>query len=399
MKKHTLIALVLTVFFTLTSMPGFAETDAERLDRLEREIQEIKAKQSTAENVWSKYNMRLYGRIKVDLNYDTAEFEDRDDMRCVSAPPNDNDSTNFNPRDSRFGFEASHTEGDWIGKGRFEIDFYGTTNGSNLIPRMRLGYVKLSNNNSDTSIVVGQDWTPVAQLNTANIDFGNLTAAGNLWWRVPQVTVRQGLGDDVELLVSATRHRRTSSSEGDRMPWALGRVAYDMSFLGEGNMIALGGGWRPDTISGTDIDRWLVALELKLSSGPVVFKFEPWWGEAIGSTFRRSDMDVNTKVDKPKEIQAEGFFADLTLKATDKLSFSVGYGIDNPDNDDMSGMNLETSNDCDHQFTKNSHSFVNTYYNLIKGLKVGAEIMYVETERFVTTDTGLRYTLSMFYKF
>lgn len=421
MKKCGLIALVLAVFFSLTSMTVLAETDAERLDRLEREIKDLKAKQSAAEkvlskaeSVWSKYNMRLYGRVKVDLNYDTARFEDRDDMRCVKArPDNTNDSTNFNPRDSRFGFEASHTEGDWTGNARIELDFYGDSpkDSDNLTPRMRLGYVKAAYDPSGTSIVVGQDWTPVAQLNPANIDFGILTAAGNLWWRVPQVTIRQELGD-MELLVSAMRHKRKSSAEEARMPWALGRVAYNMSFLGKGNMIALSGGWRPDEvyqvddggdkISGTDrdIDRWLVALELKLSSGPFVFKLEPWWGKGIGNSFRRYDMDVNNEREggKPKTIEARGFFADFTFKATDRMSYSIGYGVDDPHNRDVRGM-IGNGYKDDHQFTRNVHCFVNTWYKLMEPIKVGAEIMYVGTERFNRADTGMRYTLSMFYKF
>ena len=56
-------ALVFTIFFSLMSMTVSAETDAERLDRLEGEIKELREKQATAESVWSKYNMRLFGRI------------------------------------------------------------------------------------------------------------------------------------------------------------------------------------------------------------------------------------------------------------------------------------------------------------------------------------------------
>lgn len=189
MKKYGLIVLVFTVFFSLMSMTALAETDAERLDRLEGEIKDLKKKQATTENVlskaesvWSKYNMRLYGRIKFDLNYDTAEFKYNDFVAAVKEDAS-NDSVNFNPRDTRFGFEASHTDGNWTGNGRFEIDFYGDNNGNNLIPRMRLGYIDLANNSSGTSLRVGQDWIPVAQQNPATIDFGVLTAAGNLWWR------------------------------------------------------------------------------------------------------------------------------------------------------------------------------------------------------------------------
>ena len=412
MKKYSLIVLVFTVFFSLMSMTVSAETDAERLDRLEGEIKELREKQATTENVlsenvlskaesvWSKYNMRLYGRIKFDLNYDTAEFKKYNDFIGVVKEDASNDSVNFNPRDTRFGFETSHTGGNWTAKGRFEIDFYGTNSGSNLIPRMRLGYIDLANNSSGTSLRLGQDWIPVAQQNPATIDFGVLTAAGNLWWRVPQVTLRQKLGD-VELLLSAMKHRREDTEDEERMPWFLGRVAYN---FGDGNLVALGGGYRTGEYisdagvhTGKDIDRCLVALELKLNLGPVLLKAEGFWGEALGKDFLRYDMDVNdSDPNNPKEIEAIGGFISLTANATDDLSVSAGYGIDDPRNDDMKTMRGSFG---DRQFTRNSIAFLNTWYKVTKGVKVGAEIMYVETERFNSTDAGLRYTLSTFYNF
>jgi len=130
-------------------------------------------------SVWSKYNIKLYGKIKVDFNYDTASFAKYNDFigAVAMGPGHRNDSTNFNPRDSRIGFIASYKYGDWLVKGRIETDFYGTNEGDNLIPRMRLAYIELKNN-TGTDIVVGQDWIPVAELNPSTIDFGILTAAG-----------------------------------------------------------------------------------------------------------------------------------------------------------------------------------------------------------------------------
>ena len=424
MKKYSFIVLVFTFFFSLMSMTVSAETDAERLDRLEMEIEEIKAlKPSTAENVWAKYNMRIYGRVKVDLNYDTAEFKKYNDFIGVVKEDASNDSVNFNPRDTRFGFETSHTDGNWTGKGRFEIDFYGTNAGSNLIPRMRLGYVDLANNSSGTSLRVGQDWIPVAQQNPATIDFGVLTAAGNLWWRIPQVTLRQKLGD-VELLLSAMKHRRADTDEEDRMPWALARVAYN---FGDGNLVAIGGGYQSNKYTHTtteststvdtsdsgqvndpvittttttttvkDIDRSLAVLELKLNLGPVLLKAEGFWGKALDEDFLRYDMGINNSDLNNPEIEAMGGFISLTANAADNLTISAGYGIDDPKNDDMKTMRGTLG---DRQFTRNDMAFVNSWYKVTKGVKVGAEVMYVNTERFNKTDEGMRYTLSTIYNF
>jgi hypothetical protein len=404
MKTCKLIAAVMTVFFLLTTGSALAETDAERLDRMEKEIEDLKADKAREESVWSKYDMRLYGRVKVDLNYDTAEFEKYNDFIGCVKKDGTTDSVNFNPRDTRFGFEASHATGNWTGKGRFEIDFYGDNNGDNLIPRMRLGYVDMANSATDTNVLVGQDWVPVAQQMPDTVDFGVLTAAGNLWWRIPQVTVRQQLGN-TELLVSAMMHRRIDTDSAERMPWALARVAYN---FGEAGFVAAGGGYQSneyrytaadgkDIHTGKDIDRSLVALELKLSLGPVGLKAEGFWGEGLDKDFLRYDMGVNdTDPNNPKAIEAMGGFVSLTANVTDKVRLAVGYGIDDPRNDDMKGMegNLNAR-----QFTQNQQAFVNSWYQLTEGINVGAEVVYVKTERFEHTDEGMRYTLSTFYSF
>ncbi|MBW2080939.1 MAG: hypothetical protein JRI27_08285, partial [Deltaproteobacteria bacterium] len=247
-------------------------------------------------NVWSKYNMRLYGKVKVDFNYDTAEFKKYNDFVGAVAQERNykNDSTDFNPRDTRFGFEASHKWDDWSAKGRVEMDFYGDNAGNNLIPRMRLGYINLGYEKTHTSMVVGQDWIPVSQLNPSTVDFGILTAAGNLWWRVPQITVRQKLGD-FQVLASVMKHRRTDTENEDRMPWFLSRIQYSNEILGKGGLVALGGGYRNADYgqdSSDNADRWLVCGELKYVTGPFTFKGELWTGEGIGRNFLRYDLDM-----------------------------------------------------------------------------------------------------------
>ncbi len=369
------------------------------MQALQQKIQEMEGKSAAvasageaAPSVWTKYNMKLYGKVKFDVNYDTSEFTKYNDFVGAVAEGADatNDSTNFNPRDTRFGFVASHSFDDWLAKGRFEIDFYGDNNGDNLIPRMRLGYIDLSNQNG-TSIRVGQDWIPVAQLNPSTVDFGILTAAGNLWWRVPQVTVRQKIGD-FEVLGSLMKHRRTSTENEDRMPWVLARVAYNGGILGKGNMLAIGGGYRYadyNTNSSENTDRWLVAAEAKYAIGPIMAKGELWTGEGLGKNFLRYDLDMN---EDGEPAAAYGGWFDLTYRLDAKTTFTAGYGFDNPNNSDITTYG-------DRRFTRNEQYFVNAWYSLSKPLKVGAEWIHIETERSSEVNAGNRYTVSMQYAF
>lgn len=342
-------------------------------------------------NVWSKYNMKLYGKIKTDFNYDTAQFYNNDWLATVETGDNHkNDSTNFNPRDTRFGFQASHGFDNWVAKGRFEIDFYGTNSGDNLIPRMRLAYVDISNTKTETSVRVGQDWIPVATLNPNTVDFGILSASGNLWWRIPQITVRQKFGD-IELTGSVMKHRRTHTDNEDRMPWILGRVALNGGLLGEGNMFALGGGYRHADYgrnTSENTDRWLVVGEAKYAIGPFLMQGELWTGEGLGRNFLRYDLDM---ADDGTPAAAYGGWCDLTYRLN-AMSFTAGYGFDNPDNSD-----IETCNN--RRFTRNEQYYLNAWYTLTKPLKVGVEWIHVETERHQEINTGNRYTASMQYVF
>jgi hypothetical protein len=79
-----------------------------------------------------------------------------------------------------------------------------------------------------------------------------------------------------------------------------------------------------------------------------------------------------------------------------KLNFSAGYGRDDPDRGDMGGMKGFLN---DRQFTKNETYFFNSWYSLTSAVKVGWEIMYLETERFSDVNNGMRYTFSTIYSF
>ena len=353
---------------------------------------------TAAPSVWSKYNMRLYGKVKVDAHYDTAELNNNDWVRAVvQGDDYKNDSVNFNPRDTRFGFEAGHKWDNWLAKGRVEIDFYGDNAGNSLLPRMRLGYVDLSHDRG-TSVRIGQDWTPVAQLNPSTIDFGVLSSAGNLWWRVPQATVRQKLGN-FEILASAMKHRTTDNEREDRMPWILSRVAYSNGFLGEKGMLALGAGYRHADYgddNSEDTDRWLVCGEFRYKYNALTLKGEIWTGAGIGENFLRYDLDMSEELD-PDQLSepaaAFGGWIDLTYAFTDKFSMTAGYGVDNPDDDDIGNTFTDL------RFTRNEQYYLNAWYQLAKPIKVGMEWIHVETERDNDDNYGNRFTTSICYVF
>jgi hypothetical protein len=361
----------------------------------------------------SKYNVKIWGRVKMDYIYDTAQFVNFDDFLGVPADSNvtsnqGNNSTEFNPRDTRLGFSASHAVDSWQGKGVVEIDFYGDklAQGNN-IPRMRLAYADLSNKDWGTSFRAGQDWTPVLQLNPSTIDFGVLSATGNLWWRRPQFTVRQNVdvGDTggLQFLVSAMMAERTSTATRSQMPWLLGRVAYDFDLAGGKHLVALDAGYQHDKDGNANsIDRTLFGAELKFDFSPILVKGELWAGQGIGGDFLRYNLDTYTNGQgDTRAWEAWGMWADVTYKIIPKWSVTAGLGYDNPSNSGYKANNLANPN---RQFLYAYNFYVNTWYTLGPDVKVGFEVMNLTAKRQYADnstyrDKGQRFNLSLYYGF
>jgi hypothetical protein len=275
---------------------------------------------------------------------------------------------------------------------------------------MRLGYVKLTNDDWKSSLLVGQDWIPVASLQPDTIEFGGLTMSGNLWWRIPQVTFRKQICN-FELLLSAMKHRRQSYEENERLPWLLAKISYKDGILGKGGLLAIGGGFKngriDNTTPGTDTSssetRWLAAVEFMIKRGRFTIKAEPWIGNGIDREFMRYDMGINDYNEdgtngKADLIKSRGGFVSLSYKASQKVKLALGYGLDDPDADDMKGISSSGAN-LNGTYTKSETIFANGWYQVTSAVKMGVEVMYLETERWSDMDNGMRYTFSTCYDF
>jgi hypothetical protein len=345
------------------------------------------------ENVWAKYNMKLYGRVKMDYKYLTGRsFSDTVASNIVdkfTESDYQNDSTNFTARDTRFGFIASHEAGDWAAKGRFEMDMFGGATTTSSTPRFRIGYVDLANKDWGTSFRAGKDWNAIMPMNASTIDFGILLRAGNLWERPEQFTIRQKLADgSLELLLSAFKFMSGSTAGGNtgdetRMPKVGARAAYTFELLGGKQLVAVDGFFQSDKDNATkdDVDRWMVGGEFKFNLGPVLLKGEVWYGEGIDGEFGRSgDTATQSVGGTTDEVEAWGGWVDATYKIMPTWSITAGVGIDDPEEDDFKVSGTRNSMG-DSEFSENLQTYVNTWYSITPAIKVGAEWMYVDTER------------------
>lgn len=334
-----------------------------------------------AAEVESKVDLQLWGRSKFDVHYDTADLRGYTDFASyIAGDPDDYDGElNFNPRDTRFGFKGHLKDGERTCGAVMEIDFYGDNAGNNLLPRLRLGYAFTQK--GGFSLRAGQDWIPVAQQNPATIDFGILSWGGNLWWRVPQITARYKMDSGVELLASAMKHRvRSDTDTQERLPWLLGRVAYH-GFLNGKGMVAIGGGFRSVEVDSIDYAPYLAAVEFNFPfTDKVTLKGEVYTGAAIGEEFIHYGFEYNPSHpddadDEGREIATTGGFASLSFQATPKVSINVGGGMDDPDEDDATGLAGGIP------YTMNTVIFGNVKLQMNKHMGMGLEVMHFMTEQ------------------
>ncbi len=386
-------------------------------------------------------DLRLYGKIKTDLSLDTAQFGllSGDIVGPVANRVGNtewgNDSVLFNPQDTRLGVLANYGNDTMSVKGLIELDFYGNTGAVTHTPRMRHAYAAVTLKSTKTTILMGQTWIPISTLFPSTIVFAGLTCSGDLWDRVPQITLKQTFADDFTLTLSAMGESRAPISimvtnkdlvppdfdeahtvpaleTNNRIPWMLGRLAYKFEEDSIKGLFALGGGYVLSNLGNKDnidpVNRYVGCIEFKLSAGPILFKSEAWIAKGIGPHFTRS-MHTNFRVLLPTPeieatpIDAFGAWADLTYEITSDLTVTAGYGLDDPKDEDLLKNRPVARNFADNEFTKNQTAYINCWYEVLEGLKIGVEFMHVDTERHTSainhTDSGNRATFSTMYVF
>ena len=337
-----------------------------------------------------KGSIKPYGRIDLEGIYSSRNTNPLDPPQFngygTAAGTANNSTTTLNPRYSIFGLRADRTDGKHVLSGTVEVDFYGETDtGNNLLPRLRLAYLTYSPNNNRTRFTIGQDWNPIMGLLPDLIDFSIMGYTGNLWNRLPQITVRHNFTDNVEGLLTVMRferglsnccgrqqvepHDSGSASGGTTnqipfndpvtMPYFGARLAYNGTGNLQGTMAAVNVAYRyyrsapippisgsgnpnqgqpgdPTFTSGRDINSYVVGAEIvHRITKQLKFMGELAYGQALGNEWFRWNQDLNFTTGRP--IRTFTGWAELSYAYSKNYTFIAGWGWDNPLNSDLNG--------------------------------------------------------------
>jgi hypothetical protein len=380
----------------LDNMEDSMKAQKREIEALQKKIKDMKpgaqpaAAAPGAGLATSKYNIKIYGKIKMDAIYDTNNMGLDEFIKYIPRNADGKDKSTFNIRDTRLGVAIDGpSAGGWAARGRFETDFYGS--GDNL--RIRLAYIDLEKDG--TLIRVGQDWIPVASLNPSTIDFGIMSYNGNIWNRVPQITLKQNLGAGFQGLVSVYRYRWAEDDDTFggapvdtqiHMPWVAAKVGYSGKLLdpGKNAYVALGGAVRNGEAADNDVTPYVAALELKLPLFYVDLTAEGFVGRGLGKEYYHTGGSFNAA---GESILTKGGFVQLNAKPMKDVQVNLGYGMEDPKDEEVG----------DGFFQKSRYMFGNVMVELFKDITAGFEVADVKTDWLSGSERGTRYQGSLMY--
>jgi uncharacterized coiled-coil protein SlyX len=349
---------------------------------------------TTAPASTSKYSLKFYGKIKVDGIYDTNSMGSDEFILFVPQTADGQSQATFTARETRLGFNiGGPTFGDWKTTAKLESDFYGSAiSGGSGSLRIRLAYIDMTN--GQTAVRVGQDWLPVSTLNPATTNFTIMGYNGNLWNRVPQVTVRQKFSENVTGLVSAYRFRDTDDTENDLdvdllMPWVAAGLRFHGDPFGTGQTasVAVQGAFRNGEVEGESVTPSLVSAEFVLPWQTVSLKGEVYYGKGLGAEYLHRGGAFNLN---GEPIQTSGGFIQFGIRAAKPVRLNFGYGLDNPRDTDLV---------ADEFFRKSTYLFGNAYYDFTSDLSMVVEGTQVKTTWSDGTKDGFRLQSSLIFVF
>jgi hypothetical protein len=423
-----------------TAAPGFAAEYAERatdinirISRLEEELAELKAlvkSQPSAASAQpapalkaetpapatvsttSGAKVQFYGFARLDGSYDTGQiYPGNIALWAQPEGTNNNDAEwNLTAGATRLGMNISGPDTDKLKlSGNLEFDFLSNIGAeNNSSPRLRHGYLKAYWPASDFSIIAGQTWDVISSLIPSVDDPAIMWDAGNIGARHPQLRLTKGFSAGekgrIELAAAASRTIGEKNSLGmdtgkdAAIPTIQARLAWSGPLFVKNQSATVGvsghyGQEEWDTNSAgahKTLDSWSCNLELSV---PVSDRFavagEYFTGSNLDDFYGGIGQGVNAAT--LQEIRSKGGWAALRYTLNPKTSFSLGAGMDDPNNNDLSAASART---------KNQTIFANVINKITPSFILGVQLSDWRTE-YKDGETGdaLRAQSSLTYKF
>lgn len=354
----------------------------------------------------------FYGYIKLDASLDSA-LTDNGNFAFIVLPYDEGEEHgefNMTANQTRLGMKFDGPDGDGVDvSGRMEVDFYGGGCAENKAnPRLRHAYVEMKFPAVD--LLAGQTFDVIAPIAPTTMNCIVLYKSGNTGFRRPQIRLSKSMefAEDTKLMAAVSANRsmgRGYDGEAVGIPSFQGRLAVSTTLMGDKPMtIGVGGLWGREetTVDSLDavyeLDATGVVVDVVLPLGDMVtLKGEYFTGKNLGVYLGGIGQGIaevpaeGARSTEPVEIEASGWWAQLTVNPTDVIAVNVGAGSDDPEIPD---------GDTASSFEKNTTYYGNVIWTVAPSTVIGVEYAKFETEYLVgETYEDSRMQLSFVYTF
>jgi hypothetical protein len=371
--------------------------------------------------VVSGLDVEIYGRLKLDAIFDTSRMDTGNYAKWVEPESSNRDDDQFNmtANETRLGLNIKGPDiSDTKTSGRVEIDFYGsggTENKPNVM--MRHAYMNLDWPQNRFSILAGQTSDVISPLFPQTLNYSVGWWAGNIGYRRPQIrlTKSYAVNKDVDLKLEGAI-ARTIGLSGSFTPGDAGEDAGIPSFQARTSVtfpllpykpttIGFSGHWAKEEFdtdaNGTNqkFDSWSLNLDLTQPINEwLTIKGELFHGKNLSAYLGGIGQGVRN-IGTPsvpvydEEIESRGGWVAAELGPWGKWNFNLGFGIDDPQNDDLSAV-------ANSNREYNRMIFGNIIYSIDKNAQIGLELSQWRTQYKDQSDSdALRAQTSFIYKF
>ncbi len=381
----------------------------------------------------------FYGFFKIDAVWQDSKAIGDIYVLWVLPESDQNDNDNqftINFRHSRFGFNIYKNYEKFRVFGKIEMDFYSECHGEDSLPwnpnhaPLRARRVFAAVEWGTWQLLAGLDWLTISQLYPHTSNFPAGTFMGNPAYRMPQIRLSKlfdvGNGK-IKAQVAAEKPYAfpkgtypfdIEPANDAGFPGIEMRLAYETKVFGNPALAAIWGHYSQEEYNVAnngkeDADSYSIGIELKIplpTSKRAFVLGELWYGRNFdgyyscgvnqGTKFYLSNRTYVTDLSKQgsneilwvEEIDAVGGYIELELFWTPKLVTHFGWGIDNPQNDDLAGVSNAR--------LQQQMAYANFLYRITKEFGFGMEYMYVRTDYPGDDDGTLnRFMGSLYYFF
>ena len=356
----------------------------------------------------SNVQVTPYGYLKFDAIHDSSRTAFGDVGAWVmpeTVTGGGERELTFSAREARLGLNLVAPETRGIKTtGRLEMDFYEELATPNKYsPRLRLAYVDLAWENG-WSLRFGQDWDTYNSFHPDMVDASALAFQGHLYNRHPQARVTKDvkLGENTTLTAKfAVQYGRNNEGYSTTNPQSYEAAASTPNFHGsfvlkprlltdKQSIFSISGAYGREKFNTVDYESWLIhgGVQLPLSQR-VTLQGIAWTGANLDNYFGGISQGINTVIGT--EVSTRGGWGQLIYTPTKNTKTSVGYGVEDPDDEDLSGGDARIRTD---------RLFANFFYNATDRVTFGVEYAFMRTDYAVSKDMeNHRVNFAVFYRF